>query len=100
MLEVGFDACLEVSVNNIYRRGDEFEVEGVVAPNLIEKSCSACQFVARAEAGDNRRRRMQAQDSTALAALTALNTILVRTTNGKLLMEARTNCFCCLMIRI
>jgi len=54
-----------------------------VAPDLIEESCSACQFVARAEAGDNRRRTMQAQDSMALAALTARNTIINRTSGGE-----------------
>ncbi len=70
-------------MNNIYRRGDQFEVEGVVAPDLIEESCSACQFVARAEAGDNRRSSMQAQDSLALAALAARNTIIKRTTGGE-----------------
>ncbi len=70
-------------MNNIYRSGDQFEVEGVVAPDLIEESCSACQFVARVEAGDNRRRRMQAQDSMGLAALAARNTIIKRTTGGE-----------------
>lgn len=70
-------------MNNIYRRGDQFEVEGVVAPDLIEESCSARQFFARAEAGDNRRGRMQAQDSMALAALAARNTIIERTTGGE-----------------
>jgi hypothetical protein len=70
-------------VNNIHRRGDQFEVEGVVTPDLIEQSCSASQFFARAEAGDNRRRRMQAQDSMALAALAARNTIIKPTTGGE-----------------
>ncbi len=54
-----------------------------MAPDLIEESCSAPQFVARAEAGDNRRRRMQAQDSMALAALAARNTIIKRTIGGE-----------------
>lgn len=69
-------------MNNIYRR-DQFEFEGVVAPDLIEESCTAYQFVARAEAGDNRRRRMHSQDSAALAALAARNTIIKRTTGGE-----------------